>query len=129
MKVTELFHLINSKVPEAGKGGMYETELKITADGVSENPPVIINKVKEAFLKIVEEMPNDKFDNFLQHLLALNYHKHITVGLSATSQPHLFEEHPHFEALNKIEFFDEGRGWAEMLPDIDEMEDEEEDDW
>jgi len=129
MKVTELFHLINNKVPEAARCAMYETELKVTAEGIAEQPPVIIDKVKEAFLEIVKNLPNEKFDEFLQHLLALNYHKHITVGLTATSKPHLFEGHAHFHTLNKIEFIEDGRGWAEQAPNLDECEDEEEDDW
>lgn len=113
MEIKDIILRINKAVPEATPENMLETTLKVTDEGIKEVPPAIIGKVKNAFQKIIENMSEENFDQFLQYLIALEYHRNITSGLYATQTPLAFENLPQKNLLFELNFPDDLRGWAE----------------
>ncbi|WP_207422877.1 hypothetical protein [Desertivirga brevis] len=113
MEVKDIILKINQLVPQATPQNMLETSLKVTEEGVKEVPPEIIGDVKDAFVKIMKGLSNEKFDEFLQYLIALEYHRNVTVGLHATQVPLAFEQLPQKNLLFELNFPQDLRGWAE----------------
>lgn len=127
MEIRDIILKINQQVPEATAESMMETTLKVTDSGVKELPPSVIGKVKSAFVDIMNKLPEDAFDQFLQYLIALEYHRNATAGLHATQVPMAFEELPQRNLLFELNFPDNLRGWA--VADSKPEKDEDDDAW